>query len=420
MRKRLLTLLGGAMLLMAATYAQAFNVVGYFISWGTPGFEETLRYEYLTHINYSFLLPTASGGINPTFASSAQLDRVVQLAHNKNVKVLISVGGWNNGDDSAFHTIAASPNLRNTFISNLYNYVIQHDLDGVDVDWEFPGSDGSDGFLLLMSELSARLRGSGKLLTAAVWGWSADGVTSSVYPYVDFLNLMTYDGGVPHSTYAMAVSSLNYWNGIGLPREKTILGIPFYGSNAGWDQVDYYDLTSWDANAPYKDEGGQESVSGYYYNSVPTVKDKTALAAEQAGGVMIWALNFDVSGAGSLLAAIHEATPGSSSTPVTITTNTLPSGTAGASYNPITLSASGGTAPYRWAVVSGTLPAGLALGTDTGSIGGVVTVPQGTFLFTVGCTDSTGQSVEKTFTIVVNPSIYTDKPPSFPTALSIN
>ena len=419
MRMRLGIFLGGA-LLLAATYAQAFNVVGYFISWGSPGLEETLRYEYLTHINYSFLLPTASGGLDPTFSSAEQLDRVVQLAHSKNVKVLISVGGWNNGDDSAFHNIAASPALRNTFINNLYNYVIQHNLDGVDVDWEFPGSEGSDGFLLLMSELSERLRGSGKLLTAAVWGWNADGVAGSVYPYVDFLNLMTYDGGVPHSTYEMAVSSLNYWNGLGLPRDKTNLGIPFYGSDARWDQMDYDDLVSRDGNAPYKDEGGQESVAGYYYNSVSTVMDKTALAAERAGGVMIWALNFDVSGAGSLLSAIHETATGGSPGPVTITTNALPSGNAGAAYGTVTLSASGGTAPYQWAMVSGTLPPGLTLGTGTGAIGGVLSGTQGTFTFAVRCTDSTGQTAEKTFALVVNPSTYANKPPSFPTGLRIN
>ncbi len=133
-----------------------------------------------------------------------------------------------------------------------------------------------------MSELSSRLKSSGKLLTAAVWGWNTEGVSSAVYNHVDFLNLMTYDGGVPHSTYTMAESSLNYWKSKGLPKEKMILGIPFYGSNSGWSQKGYSELVFLDSGAPFKDEGGYESVSGFYYNSIDTVKDKTMLAAEKA------------------------------------------------------------------------------------------------------------------------------------------
>ena len=56
------------------------------------------------------------------------------------------------------------------------------------------------------------------------------------------------------------------------------------------------------------------------------------------------------------------ATTSSSVAPLQITTTTLPSGTVGTSYSSA-LQAAGGTAPYAWSVVSGSLPAGLALST---------------------------------------------------------
>jgi chitinase len=308
LRRKIQSLLFGAVLLLAATNAHAFKVVGYFTSWSAPGLVETLHYDYLTHINYAFLLPTSNGGFTQSFNSTSQLDRIVQLSHNNNVKVLISVGGWNDGDDSAFRAIAASSGLRATFINNLGNFVIAHNLDGVDIDWEFPDSE-SDNFTLLMSELSTRMKSSGKLLTAAVWGWSNEGVTSSILPYVDFLNLMAYDGGTPHSTYSMAISCLNYWKNFGLPKEKAILGLPFYGSNSSGYQISYSDIVASDSDAPYRDEGGNESSGGYYYNSIPTIIDKTSLAVDQAGGVMIWALNLDTTNSTSLLSAIHEVAP---------------------------------------------------------------------------------------------------------------
>ena len=54
------------------------------------------------------------------------------------------------------------------------------------------------------------------------------------------------------------------------------------------------------------------------------------------------------------------------SIPLTITTSTLAGATVGVGYT-ATLSATGGTAPYSWAIVSGSLPAGLNL-----SSGGVI------------------------------------------------
>jgi len=87
--------------------------------------------------------------------------------------------------------------------------------------------------------------------------------------------------------------------------------------------------------------------------------------------------------------------------PPTITTTALPNGTQNASYSS-TLAATGGTTPYTWFIVAGSLPAGLTLGTSSGVISGTPT-GTGTSNFTVQVTDANSQTATKGLSIAVNP-----------------
>lgn len=70
-----------------------------------------------------------------------------------------------------------------------------------------------------------------------------------------------------------------------------------------------------------------------------------------------------------------------------VVTRDLTIGTVGSSYPSTTLSATGGTAPYSWAIQTGTLPPGLTLASMTGVISGTPTAP-GTYPFSVRVTDT--------------------------------
>jgi hypothetical protein len=83
----------------------------------------------------------------------------------------------------------------------------------------------------------------------------------------------------------------------------------------------------------------------------------------------------------------------------TVTTTSLPGGTQNAPYT-TTLAAAGGTPPYTWAVISGTLPAGLSLAPSTGVISGTPT-GTGTNSFTVQVTDNNSQTGSKALTLAV-------------------
>ena len=109
------------------------------------------------------------------------------------------------------------------------------------------------------------------------------------------------------------------------------------------------------------------------------------------------------------------------SVPVTVTTTSLPAATAGQAYS-ATVTAADGTAPYKWSVTSGSLPAGLSLNASTGAITGTPT-SAATSTVTVAATDSTTtpsvgttagstvltpapQQATATLTLTVNPSTF--------------
>jgi uncharacterized protein YhjY with autotransporter beta-barrel domain len=92
---------------------------------------------------------------------------------------------------------------------------------------------------------------------------------------------------------------------------------------------------------------------------------------------------------------------------------TLPTATTRTAYSQ-TLSATGGTAPYRYAVSAGTLPAGIALATD-GTLSGSATAA-GSFTFTATATDAFGNTGARSYTLAVGTPTITLAPTTLPDA----
>jgi uncharacterized protein YhjY with autotransporter beta-barrel domain len=103
-----------------------------------------------------------------------------------------------------------------------------------------------------------------------------------------------------------------------------------------------------------------------------------------------------------------------SATALAIAPATLPSGTQGTAYNQ-TVSASGGTGPYTYAVIAGALPAGLAFDTATGIISGTPGAP-GSSGFTIGATDSLGNVGNRPYTVNIGTNSLTVSPATLPAA----
>ncbi|MDG4824824.1 glycosyl hydrolase family 18 protein [Asanoa sp. WMMD1127] len=324
----------------AAVLPNGFKSVGYMPSWaGSAG---NIQYSKLTHINYSFVLPTAGGGLTAV-DNPSKLQQIVSSGHAANTKVLIAIGGWNDGNDSGFEQMAANAGARNTFVTNVVNLVNQYNLDGVDIDWEYPdpGTSGNN-FTTLMSQLSSAMHSRGKLLTAAVvsGGGTAQGVQPAVFGMVDFLNIMTYDGGSPHANYNWTISSINEWKSRGLPASKAVVGVPFYSRPGG---IPYNQII---AQNPAFANQDCATINGVQqcYNGLPTVRAKTQWAMANAGGIMNWELSQDPNNANSLVSAIYSvATGGSNPNPPTGRTGRI-TGLAGKCVDVAAASTANGTA----------------------------------------------------------------------------
>ena len=290
----------------AAVLPNNFRSVGYMPSWS--GSVNAIQYGKLTHINYAFVLPNANGSLRAV-ENPAKLSSLVSLGHSNNVKVSIAVGGWNDGNDSAFEALAGSASGRTNFVNSLVSFVNQYNLDGVDIDWEYPdpGASGNN-YTLLMQQLSSAMHSRGRLLTAAVVseGGTANGVQPAVFGYVDWLNIMAYDGGSPHANYDWSVNSVNFWKSRGLPASKAVMGVPFY-SRPGY--LTYSQLVAMDPANANRDcayaNGAQQC-----YNGLPTIRRKTQYMLVNGGGMMNWELSQDTSNATSLVSAIYETVMG--------------------------------------------------------------------------------------------------------------
>ena len=273
----------------------AFRIVAY----ATDGIIESLiPYDKLTHINYSFLTPKDDGTFNP-INNGWKLKLITQNGHAHNVKVLISVGGW--GWDSQFETVAADPALRSAFVQNLKAFIDEYQLDGADVDWEYPDAGQSaQNFLALIQELDSALPD--KEITTAVvsHGENGMGILPEALEIFDFVNVMTYDGP-DHGTMKQFEQGLAFWTARGLPKEKIVMGLPFYGDPG----LAYFKIVAEDPSAAQADTYDYLGKT-YHYNGIPTVQAKTKLAMEQASGVMFWTLDFDAQGEFSLVNAIYQ------------------------------------------------------------------------------------------------------------------
>lgn len=283
----------------------AFRVIGYATDGAVPFL---IQFDKLTHINYAFLIPNEDGTFRP-IGNAPMVEQLISQAHANQVKVLVSVGGW--GWEKQFDAMAAEPAYRKAFVENLVKIVDETQFDGADIDWEYPeAGQSSQNFLALMQELRAALP-KDKLLTAAVvaLGQHGEGIPDKSFALMDFVNLMAYDdnSGAGHSSMNYAIASLDYWLGRGLPPEKAVLGVPFYGrGNASWGtEMSYSKIVKSDPAAAQVDLFLTLGLE-MNYNGIPTIQAKTRLAMERASGIMFWTLDADATGDLSLLNAIHQ------------------------------------------------------------------------------------------------------------------
>lgn len=213
---------------------------------------------YMTHINYAF------GHVNETFNgiqinNPERLKQIVALKkQSPHLKVLLSIGGWGSG---RFSEMAADAKNRNAFAKDCKRVVNEFGLDGIDIDWEYPTSssagissspDDTQNFTLMMRDIRKAI-GKKKQLTLATVA-SAEYIDfPGILPYIDFVNTMTYDmANAPKHHSALFQSdisgritgeeSIQAHLNAGVPANKLVMGMPFYGRGGGEGFPRFHDL----------------------------------------------------------------------------------------------------------------------------------------------------------------------------------
>jgi chitinase len=378
------------------------RIVGYYASWGRwqDAPVAAIRAGRLTHLVYAFadvspqgtaVLGDPCGDVGWCDAGPQGRDRADTLGgsfreirllreRHPHLRVLMAVGGWTRS--GRFSDVALTPASRRAFARSAVELFIRRwpgVFDGIDVDWEYPVSGGlaenrtrpedRRNFTLLLEELRRELDAQGGrdgrryLLTAALpapAGMLANFELDRVHPLLDWINLMAYDfhsgGTVAHHNAPLYAApgdptpqltvdaSVRAYLAAGVPREKLVVGIPFYGIGyAGVPAVNHglYQTaagpvapqdTLWTGGQSYRklmardplQRGfrrfwSEEARVPWMYNPATKVwvsYDDPRSLGEKAGyvrqnrlgGVMIWEVGGDVDGA--LLEAVYAGVGG--------------------------------------------------------------------------------------------------------------
>ena len=312
----------------------------------------------ITRINYAFAnikdgrMVAGSNLDARNFATLTSLRK-----ENPSLTVLVSVGGWD--WSGGFSDAALTEQSRQVFIESVAAFLKSYDLDGLDIDWEYPGMAGAvhkcraedvANFLTLLSELRERFDKETATTHRRLYLTIAAGASSEylqhteiakVAPFVDTVNLMTYDFSEAsddkitnhHAPLFInpaspkkesADTTLNAFEAAGVPAEKLVLGVPFYGhlwgqvraenhglfqsgKPAKGDWASYAVITGDLLNSGYVRYWDATAKAPYLYNSEKQIfvsyEDAESLAAKcdyilknKLGGVMFWEYSGDPSG----------------------------------------------------------------------------------------------------------------------------
>ena len=277
--------------------ADNLAVIGYFPDYRTLNPEWA---KHLTDIVYFSAEPRGDGTLDTSRFTKETLDELNILKKQYGLRIHISIGGWERS--SGFAAMASDSKGRSRFIGNLTSYLLENDLDGADFDWEFPEDDSQlKNYIALLTETKAAFVPLRLTVSVALSPDFKDSLGE--FAVVDRIHIMSYDRGARHSTYEQAVADLQVYLEAGIPREKLILGVPFYGreENPPNDAFSYAEIRERYNPPPSADE-----VAGIYFNGIETIQRKTCLAINShIGGVMIWELAQDTTDETSLLLAIE-------------------------------------------------------------------------------------------------------------------
>lgn len=247
------------------------RIVGYYTLWSES--EKNVDFtsingNLLTHINLAFINIDQKGNlIDPILEGSVTLDDINHFkATYPHVKVLVSVGGWSWSNH--FSKVASTQAGRNNFADSTATLLNKYNLDGVDIDWEYPVNGGDSiehrpsdkmNYTKLVKTTRKKLQVLGRknkknYLISIAGGASKDFINNieadKLMKYLDYINVMTYDyhGGWEKTTgfhtplyptipgEECISTTIDLYLEAGFAPSDLNLGLAFYGR--GWNYED--------------------------------------------------------------------------------------------------------------------------------------------------------------------------------------
>jgi chitinase len=251
----------------AGLFAQQGKVIIGYVG-GFRGLVNTsiIQPQKLTHINYAFV----DVKNNRAWLHNEKTDtvnfRTLNLLKQQNptLKILISIGGWT--WSAKFSDAVLTDTSRQRFVASAVDIINKYDLDGIDIDWEYPSISGLEGnifrpedkqnFVLLFKELRrqtdslAAITHKKYLLSTAAGGFKSfvdHNDIGAAAQFMDFVNLMTYDysesgkiashhtalySSKGDQTHNNADEAVRLFEAAGVPAEKLVMGVAFYGHSS--------------------------------------------------------------------------------------------------------------------------------------------------------------------------------------------
>lgn len=276
-------------------HASSFAVVGYLPEWRYEGYNFDYAFRNgLTHLVFFSMEPSPEAGLwgSDRFPNNIVLLDARAAAKKHNGKVMICFGG--NGRSTHFPRVTRDATLRQRFVKNVVDLVKSKRLDGVDINWEYPGFRFGQGYLS-EEEVAADYSGLHHLLVELRQHLPAPYVISAAYypdarqpsllrpslSQLDFLHSMSYDAhGAEHSPWSLATQTIETFRQSQCPLEKLTLGVPFYGRHQRTG-----DWRTWEDLVRKQNADDDQ----YSHNDPQMIAKKTRLALEQGlAGIMIW------------------------------------------------------------------------------------------------------------------------------------
>lgn len=217
----------------------------------------------LSHINYAFVdIKDNRAWLHNEKTDTVNFRLLNELKKvNPDLKILISIGGWT--WSKHFSDAVLTDASTQAFAQSAVDIVEIYHLDGVDIDWEYPGMKGDDntfrpedrkGYTNLFRHLREKLdvlaeqTGKKYLVTTAIGGsrgFLQHTQMEEAQKYLDYINLMSYDFDGTYDNMAAHHSNLysppnrpyiystdvciKNLKAVGVDLSKVVMGIGFYG-----------------------------------------------------------------------------------------------------------------------------------------------------------------------------------------------